>query len=86
MKRCVRVTGNDCLFVDRRSRNSFIKAVPGDIIDIKYSDDSVTVIVGERGRSCIQCPCVLHQYTALCANSLCEQLTYTELGDILEEL
>ena len=85
-KRKVKVTDNKCLFMDGHSRNSFIKAVPGDILDITYSDDSLTVIVGDRGASSIQCPCVLATYTALCAHALCDNLTYTKLDDILERL
>lgn len=85
-KRKVKVTGNKCLFMDGPSRTSFIKAVPGDIIDITYSDDSLTVVVGDRGASSIQCPCALATYTALCAHALCEHLTYTKLDDILERL
>ena len=85
-KRKVKVTGNKCLFMDGPSRTSFIKAVPGDIIDITYSDGSLSVIVGDRGESSIQCPCALAEYTALCSHALCDHMTYTKLDDILERL
>ena len=85
-KRNVKVTGNKCLFMDGPSRNSFIKAVPGDILNITYSGGSLTVIVGDSGTSSIQCPCALSEYTALCSHALCDHLTYTKLDDILERL